>query len=577
MCVPAQTVREHGRDRLPGMRYVPENPLVVQSDRTLLLETMGPHFASVRDALARFAELVKSPEYVHTYRLTPLSLWNAAAAGVSLQEVTGALEKWAKYDVPPGVPVWIGETMGRWGRLELLAGEEHLILQANEPSLMAEIRGTRGVRELLGAKLDPLRNTVATGNRGLLKQSLIAVGHPVLDRAGFVDGGRLDVELALESEDGEPWGLRTYQEQAVDAFLGAGNSRGEGGSGVIVLPCGAGKTIVGLSALARLGMKTLILCTNVTALRQWRDEIVARTSLTAEEVGEYSGQTKEIKPVTLSTYQMLTHRRSKSDAFVHFGLFDEEDWGLVIYDEVHLLPAPVFRTVAQLQARRRLGLTATLVREDGRQSDVFALIGPKRFDVPWRDLERQGWIATAKCTEIRVDLEGGDRMDYAVAADREKYRLASTNRRKLEVVQSLLERHPGERTLVIGMYLDQLGIIAKHWGVPIITGKTRQSERDRLFARFRNGEDPVLVLSRVGNFSVDLPDASVAIQVSGTWGSRQEEAQRLGRVLRPKKDGNMAYFYTVVTRDSTEQDFAERRQLFLAEQGYSYTIETWEG
>ncbi len=559
------------------MRYEPDNPLIVQSDRTLLLETMGPHFPAARDALARFAELVKSPEYVHTYRLTPISLWNAAAAGVAVEEVVGALEGFAKYDVPGNVPTWVRETMGRYGRLTLHPHPQGLVLEADAPVLMTEVRGSRGVKKLLGKRLGDRQNLVATGNRGLLKQALVAVGHPVQDLAGFVDGGALEVELVQQSADGDTWELRTYQAQAVDAFLGAGNAEGEGGSGVVVLPCGAGKTIVGLTALSRLGMKTLILCTNVTALRQWRDEIIARTTLTADEVGEYSGAQKVVRPVPLSTYQMLTHRRSREDDFVHFGLFDEEDWGLIIYDEVHLLPAPVFRSVAQLQARRRLGLTATLVREDGKQTDVFALIGPKRFDMPWKDLEQQGWIATARCVEVRVDLSSDDRLQYAVADDREKFRLASTNVAKLAVVRELLERHEGERVLVIGMYLDQLHDIAEEWEVPLITGKTKQADRDRLFARFRSGVDPVLVISRVGNFSVDLPDASVAIQVSGTWGSRQEEAQRLGRVLRPKKDGNTAHFYSIITRETTEQEFGERRQLFLAEQGYTYDIETFEG
>ena len=559
------------------MRYVPENPLIVQSDRTLLLETLGPHFAEARDALARFAELVKSPEYVHTYRLTPISLWNAAAAGVAVGEVTGALERWAKYDVPGNVPTWVQETMGRYGRLRLHAHPDGLVLEADAPVLMTEVRGSRGIKKLLGKQLSETENLVETGNRGLLKQALIAVGHPVQDLAGFVDGGALEVQIQPVAEDGSEWSLRTYQAQAVDAFMGAGNEEGEGGSGVVVLPCGAGKTIVGLTALARFGMKTLILCTNVTALRQWRDEIINRTTLTEEEVGEYSGSEKVVRPVTLSTYQMLTHRRSKNDDFVHFGLFDKEDWGLIIYDEVHLLPAPIFRSVAQLQARRRLGLTATLVREDGKQTDVFALIGPKRFDMPWKDLEQQGWIATARCIEVRVELPPEDRMEYAVADDREKFRLASTNSRKLDVVRGLLQRHEGERILLIGMYIDQLEAVAREWKVPLITGRTRQSDRDRLFQRFREGEDPVLVISKVGNFSVDLPDASVAIQVSGTWGSRQEEAQRLGRVLRPKKDGNTAHFYSIISKETTEQEFGERRQLFLAEQGYTYTIETWEG
>lgn len=553
------------------MQYRPENPLVVQSDRTLLLETMGPHFAAARDTLARFAELVKSPEYVHTYRLSPLSLWNAASSGLDVDGVVEALHQWSKYPVPPDVPVWIRDIMGRYGRLELTLDGDRLRLTADDATRMAEVRSHRKVRPLLGEALDPTASAVQLAHRGALKQALVQSGHPVRDLAGFVDGDPLDVEL---SGDGETWQLRRYQQGAVDAFL-AGPS-GEGGSGVVVLPCGAGKTIVGIAAMAALGMKTLVLCTNTTALRQWRDEILARTTLEPEQVGEYSGHAKEIAPVTLSTYQMLTWRRSKDAEFEHFALFDQQQWGLVIYDEVHLLPAPVFRTVAWLQALRRLGLTATLVREDGHEGDVFALIGPKRYDVPWRELESQGWIATARCAELRVPMPASLRLDYATAEDRARFRIAATNPDKVAVVQDLLSRHPGARVLVIGVYLEQLHDIAAALDAPVLTGETRQADRDTLYTAFRDGVSPVLVISRVGNFSVDLPDAAVAIQVSGTWGSRQEEAQRLGRVLRPKADGGDAYFYTLISQDTVEQDFGAKRQLFLAEQGYQYTIEAWK-
>ncbi|MEC7946898.1 MAG: DNA repair helicase XPB [Myxococcota bacterium] len=558
------------------MHFDPENPLIVQSDNTLMLETMGERFAAARDALAPFAELVKSPEYLHTYRITPLSLWNAAAAGVTVADVLGALTKWSKYPVPPNVPQGIQETMARYGRLVLRTEDDGLVLEADEGALMAEVRGLRSVRPFLGRHLDAHRTAVAASARGELKQALIAHGLPVQDRAGFRDGDRIDVALTSSLIHGGAWELRTYQSHAVDAFLAGPTGTGEGGSGVVVLPCGAGKTIVGLTALARLGMKTLILCTNITALRQWRAEILEKTTLTADQVGEYSGETKEVCPVTLTTYQMLTWRRSREDAFVHFGLFDKEDWGLVIYDEVHLLPAPIFRTVAHIQARRRLGLTATLVREDGHEGDVFALIGPKRFDMPWKDLEHQGWIASARCTEVRVPLPADLRLPYATAAEREKFRMAATNPAKAAVAEMLMGRHPEGRILVIGMYLSQLQELADRWGTPLITGRTRQSERDAIFQAFRTGEVRVLVISRVGNFSVDLPDADVLVQVSGTWGSRQEEAQRLGRILRPKRNGNQAWFYTLLSRDTVEQDFGEKRQLFLAEQGYGYEIEVAE-
>ncbi|MED5373928.1 MAG: DNA repair helicase XPB [Myxococcota bacterium] len=553
------------------MRYEPQNPLIVQSDHSLLLETMGPHFREVRDKLVRFAELVKSPEYVHTYRITPLSLWNAASAGMEWAEVVEVLTSWSKYDVPPNVPVWVEETMGRYGRLQLLPDGTELRLVADTEALMTEVRHNKATRGLLQDELSPVASRVYTAHRGELKQVLISIGHPVQDLAGYVDGDALEMGMIPVSKAGKEWGLRDYQVDAVDAFHGDGQVHG--GSGVVVLPCGAGKTMVGIGAMTRLGMKTLILCTNVTALRQWKAEILDKTSLTEDEVGEYSGENKDIKPVTLSTYQILTWRRSKNDEFVHFGLFDRQGWGLIVYDEVHLLPAPVFRSVSMLQARRRLGLTATLVREDGKQGDVFALIGPKRFDMPWKDLEHQGWIASAQCTEIRIGLAEEDRLRYATSDDREKYRVASTNPRKGPVVEELMERHAGEKILILGMYVDQLEWISRRWKLPLITGRTPQAKRDELFEDFREGRSNAMVISKVGNFSVDLPDATVAIQISGTWGSRQEEAQRLGRILRPKKGANKAWFYSVVTRDSKEQDYAERRQLFLTEQGYAYQID----
>ena len=556
------------------MRYVHENPLIVQSDHTLLLETMGPNFRPARDALVRFAELVKSPDYVHTYRVTPLSLWNAASSGMNVDEVLAALEKWAKYEVPPNVPVSIRQTMGRWGRLKLFQDPRGLRLDGAEAVLITEICSLKPMQNLLGKRISDLSVLVDPANRGELKQVLAHAGHPVEDLAGYRDGAALDVHMLTETKHGVSWGLREYQRDAVDAFFG--DSVSQGGNGVVVLPCGAGKTLVGIAVMARLGMKTLILCTNVTALRQWKAEAIERTNLTEADVAEYSGELKDIKSVTLSTYQMLTFRKSRNDEFVHFGLFDRENWGLVIYDEVHLLPAPIFRAVAHLQARRRLGLTATLVREDGKETDVFALIGAKRYDVPWKDLEHQGWIAAAVCTEIRVEFGDEDRLRYAVADDREKFRVASTNARKLPVIEELLAKHSGQgdRVLILGMYVEQLDWLSRKLGFPLIEGKTPQRRRDELYDSFRRGEERVLVVSKVGNFSVDLPDANVAIQVSGTWGSRQEEAQRLGRILRPKGGENKASFFSIVTRDTVEQTFGEKRQLFLTEQGYAYRIET---
>jgi len=551
------------------MIYLPDNPLIVQSDQTLLLETMGPRYIEARDALLSFAELVKRPEYVHTWRLTRLSLWNAAAAGRTADDVIATLQEYARYAIPENVPTTIRETMARYGALRLVRDGEWLRLEADDPIDLSEVRHLKPVQDLLGDDLDPTSLRVHPRRRGDLKQVLVSCGHPVEDLVGYDDGEALQIKLSQQLPDGSPWALRDYQIAAVDAFMeGAG-----GESGVVVLPCGAGKTLVGIGAMVRLGMRTLILCTGHTALKQWRSEILQRTSLTEDDVGEYSSQVKQLRPVTLTTYQLLTWRREKQAAPAHFRLFYQADWGLVLYDEVHLLPAPIFREAAYLQARRRLGLTATLVREDGREGDVFALIGPKRFDLPWRELERQGWIASARCIEVRVPFSDADRLKYVQAQNRSKFSIAAKNARKGAVLEGLLERHRDAQVLVLGTYLDQLEWLARRFKLPVVTGKTPTKERDQIFGRFRSGETRVLALSKVGNFSVDLPSASVAIQISGSWGSRQEEAQRMGRVLRPKSGQNQAVFYTVVTAESREQEFAERRQLFLAEQGYSYRIE----
>jgi len=554
---------------LSGMRFDPENPLIVQGDMSLLLETESPRYAEARDALLAFAELVKSPEYVHTWRISRLSLWNAAASGHSAEDVIAALTRWSRYPVPENVPQHVRATMARYGRLRLLRDGEWLRLEAEDPLDLEALRGLPPLPELEGLASGERAVRISPRRRGELKRALLSLGHPVEDLAGFTDGEALAMRLRLPGADGGSWSLRDYQVAAVDAFCeGAG-----AGSGVVVLPCGAGKTLVGIAAMVRLGMRTLVLCAGHTALQQWKAEILARTTLCAEQVGEYSGQLKELRPVTLSTYQLLTWRPRRQAGAPHFKLLHRADWGLVIYDEVHLLPAPVFRETALLQARRRLGLTATLVREDGCEEDVFALVGPKRFDLPWRLLERQGWIAAARCVEVRVPLSDEDRLRYVRGSSRVRYRIAAHNARKLPVVESLLERHAGVQVLVIGTSLDQLRWLARRLGLPLVTGATPMEERDALFARFRHGEIRALALSKVGNFAIDLPAAAIAIQVSGTWGSRQEEAQRLGRILRPKPGDNQATFYTVVTAESREQELAERRQLFLAEQGYPYRIE----
>jgi DNA excision repair protein ERCC-3 len=537
-------------------------PLIVQSDRTLLLEVDHPDAEACRADIAPFAELERSPEHVHTYRLSSLGLWNAGAAGHDAEQVVDALLRWSRYAVPQALLVDVAEIMGRYGRLRLEIDPVHgLVLRTTDLAVLTEVLRAKQVAPLVGARIDGHTVVVPRGERGRLKQALLKAGWPAEDLAGYVDGAAHPIEL----HEGQGFDLRPYQRQAVDAFFA-------GGSGAVVLPCGAGKTLVALAAMARAGARTLILVTNTVAARQWRAELLARTSLTEAEVGEYSGERKEIRPVTLATYQILTTRRR--EIYTHLELFSAEDWGLVIYDEVHLLPAPVFRMTAEIQSRRRLGLTATLVREDGREGDVFSLIGPKRYDAPWRDIEAQGWIAPARCTEVRVTLTDEERMDYALAEAEERYRVGATARSKVAVVEALAGAAvaAGQPTLVIGQYIDQVELLAERLGAPLITGKTPTRERERLYQAFRVGEEMLLVVSKVANFSIDLPEASVAIQVSGAFGSRQEEAQRLGRILRPKRDGRQAQFFTVVARDTNDQEFAARRQRFLAEQGYAYEI-----
>ena len=541
------------------MSGAPGGPLIVQSDKTLLLEVDHPDSPAARKAIAPFAELERAPEHVHTYRVTPLGLWNARAAGHDAEQVVDALLEHSRYPVPHALLVDVAETMDRYGRLQLRKDPAHgLVLHALDVPVLEEVLRSRKVAPLVGARLDAESVVVHPSERGNLKQALLKLGWPAEDLAGYVDGEAHPIEL-----DETGWAMRPYQAEAVDGFW-------DGGSGVVVLPCGAGKTIVGAGAMARAKATTLILVTNTVSARQWRDELLKRTSLTEDEIGEYSGSRKEVRPVTIATYQVVTTKRK--GAYTHLELFDARDWGLILYDEVHLLPAPIFRMTADLQARRRLGLTATLVREDGREGEVFSLIGPKRYDAPWKDIEAQGWIAPADCVEVRVTLPDGERLAYATAEPEERYRLCSTSASKSRVVERLVAGHADQQVLVIGQYLDQLADLGARLDAPVITGETTVKERQRLFEAFRSGQVPVLVVSKVANFSIDLPEASVAIQVSGSFGSRQEEAQRLGRVLRPKADGRTARFYTVVARDTLDQDFAAHRQRFLAEQGYAYRI-----
>jgi DNA excision repair protein ERCC-3 len=548
----------------------PHNPLVVQSDQTVLLEVQNDLYEEARDALARFAELERSPEYLHTYRITPLSLWNAAAAGMTAGAIIDALARYAKYDLPGNVRVEIAEQVSRYGRIRLTRRGEDIALESQDRALLAEIARHKTIAPLLKGQPDPHTLLAHLGLRGRIKQALVAIGYPAQDEAGYLDGRPLPLALRTRTLAGEPLALRHYQQEAADVFHAAGSALG--GSGVVVLPCGAGKTVVGMAAMARLQTATLILCPSTVAVHQWIGELLDKTTLTAGEIGEYTGLEKQVRPVTIATYQIITYRPRRSGAYPHFALFDQEAWGLIIYDEVHLLPAPVFRITADLQARRRLGLTATLVREDGHEEDVFSLIGPKKYDVPWKVLEQQGWIATAECHEIRIPLPDERRMEYALLEDQAKYHFAATSPAKLDVLFELLRKHADDTVLVIGQYLEQLAHVAERLGAPLITGKTPVAERERLFARLRAGDERLLVVSKVANFAIDLPDANVLIQISGAFGSRQEEAQRLGRILRPKRNGLLAHFYSLVTRDTRDQEFAANRQLFLTEQGYHYDI-----
>ena len=570
-----------------------ENPLIVQGDRSLLLDVHAPLAEECRNALIPFAELEKSPEHLHTYRLTPLSLWNAASAGFSADDAAAVLQKYARYDVPQSVIAWIKETASRFGKITLLAGpdievpvkegsaekiiEHYLYLKADSLPVYKEIFANHSVKKLLTASSDanaPEHSfLIHLTDRGTIKQLLLQAGWPVKDQVALTDGEPLNVSLRQTTAAGQPLQIREYQTGAARALVG---DKGPGtGFGTIVLPCGAGKTIVGMTIMDMLKTSTLIITTNISAVHQWIDELLDKTNLTRDKIAEYSGESKTIKQVTVATYQVLTWRPDKEGPYPHFSIFHERPWGLIIYDEVHMLPAPVFRVVADLQAVRRVGLTATLVREDGCEGYVFSLVGPKRYDVPWKELERDRWIATAECVEIRIDLPAYQEIDYAVAGTREKHKIASMNPKKLPIVSQIINKFPDDKILVIGQYLQQLDEIVKELGCPIITGKTPTIERDRIYNDFREGKIRVLVVSKVANFAIDLPDASLAIQVSGTFGSRQEEAQRLGRILRPKE--RKSRFFTLITRNTVEEEFGSNRQKFLAEQGYEYKIVRYDG
>ena len=551
-------------------------PLIIQSDASLLADVHDPGFEEARAELTSFAELEKSPEHMHTYRLTPLSLWNAASAGLDAAMILAILERYGRFPVPDNVRFFVGDAISRFGKLRLLQTDDdrRLFLDVPDDAVRQELLTNRKV----SGYLEPHDWNGRSGflvelyNRGTIKQELIQIGYPVKDEAPLVDGDPLAVTLRERTDGEDAFTVRDYQVEAAQAFYGTG--RPGTGYGTVVLPCGAGKTIVGMKVMEIVGANTLILTTNVAAVHQWIDELLDKTGLTEDQIGEYSGDRKIIRPITVATYQILVWRPDRSEEFPHFRLFSERRWGLIIYDEVHLLPAPVFRVTAEIQAVRRLGLTATLVREDGRESDVFSLVGPKRYDVPWKELEQKGWIAEAHCYEIRIDLPQALRIDYATADKRGKFRIASENPRKLDITRQIIENHPEDSIMVIGQYINQLGTLATALEAPIITGQTPNAERERIYNAFRRGDVRVIVVSKVANFAIDLPDASVAIQVSGTFGSRQEEAQRLGRILRPKE--RTSFFYSIISRYTTEETFSANRQKFLTEQGYKYHIELWD-
>lgn len=590
-----------------------ENPLIVQSDKTLLLDVHAPLAEECRNDLIPFAELEKSPEHLHTYRLTPLSLWNASSAGFGPEDAVAVLEKYARYDVPQSVVMWIKEIASRFGKIRLIPGpinlvpvkenseelieEKYLYLVAQTLPIYKELGSLRDVKKIIWTcnyvePVNPNNTEDCTKNkielsedekrfcfclrltdRGTIKQLLLSAGWPVKDEVILTDGEPLDVSLRETTLSGKSLEIREYQKKSAAALIG---DKGPGtGFGTIVLPCGAGKTVVGMTIMDLLKTSTLIITTNISAVHQWIGELLDKTNLTADQIAEYSGESKEIKQVTVATYQVLTWRPTKEGPYPHFSIFHQRPWGLIIYDEVHMLPAPVFRVVAELQAVRRVGLTATLVREDGCEGYVFSLVGPKRYDVPWKELERDNWIASAECIEVRIDLPAFKEIEYAVASVREKHKLASQNEDKNEIVKDIVELYPQDKILVIGQYLEQLDKIAKLLNCPIITGKTPNSERDKIYEDFKKGVIRVLVVSKVANFAIDLPDASLAIQVSGTFGSRQEEAQRLGRILRPKE--RKARFFTLITRNTVEEEFGSNRQKFLAEQGYEYKIIRYDG
>ncbi len=538
--------------------------ITIQADKSVLLDTHHPMFEEVRKRLVNFSELIKTPEHIHFYRITPISLWNSAANGVTLEEILETLEVYKKYDIPKNVVEYIKKHFSIYGKVVFESFNDNMMgIRVEEPKLVDKVKSL--IEKYISEEKEGPVFIVEKRLRGTIKTELIKHLIPVKDIAGFESGNKIEMEFRKISLEEKYFALRYYQSEAVYSF-----SKWREGSGIIVLPCGAGKTIVGMGIMRDIGEYTLIITTSVEAIRQWKREIIDKTTLTANDVGEFTALVKDIKPITITTYNMLIHKNNKSEEIRNINIFTDKNWGLIIYDEVHILPAPIFRMTSVIQSKRRLGLTATLVREDNLESEVFTLIGPKIYEYPWKALEKEGWIAQAVCFEIKVPLSERDYNNYINSNQRYKFRIASENTRKYGIIKKLVDKLKYNHILIIGHYINQLEEISDMLKIPLITGETSNQDREILYREFRKGNIKALAISRVGNFSIDLPVANVAIQVSGIFGSRQEEAQRLGRILRPQS--GKSYFYTLVSKDTIEEQFAKKRQLFLLEQGYQYNI-----
>ncbi|MDG5788317.1 DEAD/DEAH box helicase family protein [Evansella sp. AB-P1] len=550
------------------MTSVKEMPLLIQNNGVIFFRSTHPEAKIVQPFLSEFAQLKKTPSSLHMYELSPFSFWYAREQGISLNEIKEFLETFSGIRLPDRFSIQLEEWEGKNGKFQLINHKEFgPCLTSSQEGLMKELFQKDRKNYSIYKNGDREYTPISLAERGLIKQQLMDKGYSVIDCLGYETGKSLSISLQRNVS------LRPYQKEAVSSFI---QQKGVNeGNGFIILPCGSGKTVVGLGVLEQIKEETLILVPNDTSLQQWYEELLEKTTLNKSQVGRYTREKKEVKEVTITTYQMLTYQGNSDSKFPHFSLFHKRSWGLVIYDEVHLLPAPLFRLTSKLQGKRRLGLTATFVREDGKEGDIYSLIGPKRYEVGISLLEQNNWIARPICKEIKTPFNEKQWAHFLSLSKRERFRYASENKGKINVVDKLLHDHKGDSIIIIGQYLDQLNIIANTFSLPLLTGKTSKKERQEMYTQFKEGKQKVLVLSKIANMAVDLPDANVAIQVSGTYGSRQEEAQRIGRLLRPKKNNESVYFYTIVTPMTKEEEVASHRQLFMVEQGYSYSWEEW--